>query len=162
MTQEPFQLSVNGQHDFHLDPDLARALDIVPNGDQQFHVLHEGKAYKIELIESDYSNRHYTLLVNGQKHVVQIADFYDRLINALGLHAGGRQKLNVLKAPMPGLVLEVMVKPGQTVEKGDNLLILEAMKMENVLKAQGDGTLKAVHVEKGQAVTKGLLLLEFE
>ena len=80
----------------------------------------------------------------------------------LGLSIGGSQKQNVVKAPMPGLVLSVMVEPGQVVSKGDPLLILEAMKMENVIKAIGDGTVKSVAVEKGAAVEKGHLLLEME
>ena len=63
---------------------------------------------------------------------------------------------------MPGLVLEIQVQAGQTVSKGDTLLILEAMKMENVLKAAADGVIKSIHVQKGAAVEKGALLLELE
>jgi biotin carboxyl carrier protein len=63
---------------------------------------------------------------------------------------------------MPGLVLNVMVEPGQAVSKGDPLLILEAMKMENVLKAASDGVVKVVTVQKGVAVEKGFVLLEME
>ena len=63
---------------------------------------------------------------------------------------------------MPGLVLSILVEPGQAVQKGDVLLILEAMKMENVLKAAGDGTVKNIAVAKGAAVDKGQLLLEME
>ena len=61
---------------------------------------------------------------------------------------------------MPGLVLEIMVKAGDEVKKGDALLILEAMKMENVLKATGDGTVKSVSVSKGAPVDKGTILIE--
>ena len=63
---------------------------------------------------------------------------------------------------MPGLVLNILVSPGQMVQKGDPLLILEAMKMENVLKAAGEGQVKAVKVQQGMAVDKGQLLLEME
>jgi len=59
-------------------------------------------------------------------------------------------------------VLEIQVQAGQTVSKGDTLLILEAMKMENVLKAAADGVIKSIHVQKGAAVEKGALLLELE
>ena len=61
---------------------------------------------------------------------------------------------------MPGLVLQILVEAGQTVQKGEPLLILEAMKMENVLKASGEGQVKSVNVQKGMAVDKGHLLLE--
>ena len=67
-----------------------------------------------------------------------------------------------VKAPMPGLVVEVPVVVGQTVAKGDKVLILEAMKMENVIKAVGDGVVKAVHASQGQPVEKGQLLIEME
>ena len=65
-----------------------------------------------------------------------------------------------IHAPMPGLVLEINVSEGQEVEKGDPLLILEAMKMENVIKAPGNGIIKKIHVEKGNPVEKNELLVE--
>ena len=76
--------------------------------------------------------------------------------------AGSAQVVKDIKAPMPGLVLQISVGPGDTVEKGDPLLILEAMKMENVLKAPGSGTVKKVSVNQGQAVEKNQLLIEME
>jgi biotin carboxyl carrier protein len=63
---------------------------------------------------------------------------------------------------MPGMVLGIMVTEGQDVQKGDPLLILEAMKMENVLKAVGEGRVKAIKVQKGTAVDKNQLLIEME
>lgn len=63
---------------------------------------------------------------------------------------------------MPGLVLQILVEPGQLVQKGDALLLLEAMKMENVIKAASNGQVKTVAVQKGAAVDKGQLLLEME
>jgi pyruvate carboxylase subunit B len=65
-----------------------------------------------------------------------------------------------LKAPMPGMVLRVHVKAGDTVAVGTPLLVLEAMKMENEFKADAAGTVRAVLVEAGQAVEKGARLLE--
>ena len=72
------------------------------------------------------------------------------------------QKVTDVKAPMPGLVLGVSVEIGQEVQKGDGLLILEAMKMENVIKSVGEGIVKAIHIEQGKAVEKGQLLIEME
>ncbi|HNM27886.1 MAG TPA: acetyl-CoA carboxylase biotin carboxyl carrier protein subunit, partial [Saprospiraceae bacterium] len=118
--------------------------------------------YTVEVLEEDYANRRYTLLVDGVRYTVDIADYYERLVEQLGLSVGSSHKINSVKAPMPGLVLSVLAEPGQAVQKGDALLILEAMKMENVIKAAGDGVVKAVHVQKGQPVDKGLVLLEFE
>ena len=71
-------------------------------------------------------------------------------------------KVSDLKAPMPGLVLEVSVEGGQQVSKGDGLLILEAMKMENVIKSPTDGVIKSISVNKGETVEKNQLILNFE
>ncbi len=80
----------------------------------------------------------------------------------MGLANLTASKVNNLKAPMPGLVLDILVKPGQEVEKDTPLLILEAMKMENVLKSPTDGTVKSLGAAKGDAVEKNHVLLTFE
>lgn len=162
MKKEPFKISVNGQYEFSVQPEEARNLDIIPNNDQAFHLLHKDVAYHIELLEADYANRTYTLRIAGAKYTVNIADYYDRLVQQLGLTVGGSHKVNIVKAPMPGLVISILVGQGQSVQKGDPLIILEAMKMENVIKASGEGVVKAVNAHKGLAVEKGHTLLEFE
>ena len=70
--------------------------------------------------------------------------------------------MNAIKAPMPGLILEINVSVGQEVKENDPLLILEAMKMENCFLSPRDGVIKSIAVEKGNAVDKGQLLIEFE
>ncbi len=162
MFSEPFRISVNGHHEFDIQPEDAKKLDLIPDGESKYHLLLNGKSYHAELVEADYANRHYTFRINGSKYTLKIADHYERLIQQLGLSTGGSQKMNAVKAPMPGLVLNIMVEPGQSVQKGDPLLILEAMKMENVIKAAGEGRVKSVKTEKGAAVEKGQLLLEME
>lgn len=162
MNNAPFFLVVNEEHEFNITPEAAKALDMIPDGPGRYHLLYEGQAYAVEVLEADFERSTYTLLLNGRKQVVRVADFYDRLVQALGLQAGGSQKINSVKAPMPGLVLEVSVTPGQSVQKGDTLLILEAMKMENVIKAAGEGVVKAIPATKGLAVDKGQVLIEFE
>jgi len=63
---------------------------------------------------------------------------------------------------IPGTVLDIIVKEGQTVEKGDDLMILDAMKMQNRLKSAISGRIKKIHANKGDRVSKGTLLLELE
>ena len=67
-----------------------------------------------------------------------------------------------LTAIIPGLILEHLVQPGERVQCGQSLLILEAMKMQNHITAHDGGTIKALHVAPGDMVTKGQLLVEFE
>ncbi|MNR65826.1 2-oxoglutarate carboxylase large subunit [compost metagenome] len=66
-----------------------------------------------------------------------------------------------IKAPMPGLVLNVMVQEGQEVGKGDNLLVLEAMKMENIIKSPDSGIVKKILITKGDKVEKNEVLIQF-
>jgi pyruvate carboxylase subunit B len=99
--------------------------------------------------------------IDGQRTTVQVKDERDLLVDEFGLGedaaAGG-----VVRAPMPGLVLDVLVDEGDEVEAEQGLLVLEAMKMENELKAPSGGIVSAIHVESGEAVDKEDLLIEIE
>lgn len=64
-----------------------------------------------------------------------------------------------VKSPMPGTIINVLVKPGQAVKTGDVLVILEAMKMENEIKAAKDATVVSVAVNKGESVDTGAVLV---
>jgi biotin carboxyl carrier protein len=159
---DTYHLTVNGQHSFEIQSGEAQMLNVITQPDGSFHVLKEGKAYSAVLESVDTDSRLYVFRIGGEKYEVSIADSYERLIKQLGLQIGGSQKMNQVKAPMPGLVLSILVEPGQSVHKGDSLLILEAMKMENVIKASADATIKSIAVQKGNAVEKGQLLITFE
>ena len=145
-----------------LEEKQVQDLDIVALGNNQFHILQNGITYKAKLLSADYNNKMLSLEINGNKYDLNIADQYDLLVKKMGLSAGGTQKMKNVKAPMPGLILDILVEPGQSITKGDQLLILEAMKMENVLKAVGDGVVKSVEVKKSAAVDKGQILIEME
>ena len=77
----------------------------------------------------------------------------------LSEHSG---KQGDLTSPMPGTVIDVLVKPGQEVLAGERLMILEAMKMEHTLTAPKDGTIKAIHFKVGDALSEGVELIEFQ
>jgi len=160
---EPFSIAVNGsQYQFSSTPESAHELDMIPVGDGSFHLLRNGQSYHATLESADYKARLFTFRINGTLHSVKITDQYERLVHQMGLSTGSNKQINHLKAPMPGLVIQILALPGQEVQKGDPLLILEAMKMENVIKAVGTTKIKSVHITKGAAVEKGQLLLEFE
>lgn len=68
---------------------------------------------------------------------------------------------NVVKAPIPGVVIAVLVKPGQNVKVGQELITIEAMKMKNAIRATRDGEVALVHVEVGQTVPHSQPLITF-
>jgi biotin carboxyl carrier protein len=144
-----------------LDGKLAEA-DLVQLDKNKYHLLFERQSVTIELLERDETGKQFTLQVNNQKKTIQVQDQYDALLNKLGLDKAMSAKANQLKAPMPGLVLSIQVKEGDTVQKGDALLVLEAMKMENLIKATAAGTIKKIWIAPKQAVEKNALLIDFE
>ena len=84
----------------------------------------------------------------------------DLLVEHFGFSSKASKKANEIKAPMPGMVLSVMVTEGQNVLKGESVLILEAMKMENVIKAPADCIVKTVKIKQGNAVEKNQVIIE--
>jgi biotin carboxyl carrier protein len=160
MEKTNYQVSVNGK--VTLTDAHSGSLDFRQTGPDTYHVLLDQVAYHATLDQVDYVNKSFTFRIQGNAYEVKLADRFDQMVESLGFSAQKNAKVKDLKAPMPGLVLELLVEPGQAVQKGDSLIILEAMKMENVLKASGDGVVKALKVEKAAAVTKGQVLLEME
>ncbi len=117
-------------------------------GDNEMTCLIDNKPYLIELSAPDQ------IRVNGEYYTVSAIDEKVRsIIRSAG--SEGHKKDLVIKAPMPGLVLEVMVNPGDEVAAGQGLMIIEAMKMQNDVKAPRKGRVKGVAVKKGQTVNSG-------
>ena len=94
--------------------------------------------------------------------LVRLADALDQQIQKMGFRLESARSVSRIEAPMPGLILSVSVSPGDTVKKGDPLLVLEAMKMENNITAEKEGTVSAVHVVKDQKVLEKELMIELD
>ena len=135
--------------------------DKVKIADGYFHILIQSKSYRAEVVKADASAKTVVVKVNGHTYVVGLKDKFDLLLEKMGMNAAAGSKINTIKAPMPGLIIDLKVKAGDTVKSGDQLLILEAMKMENIIKSPGEGTVKNVKVKKGDSVEKGQVLMEF-
>ncbi len=136
--------------------------DVQKVDDNSYHIIKDNKSYNLEVLKVDFDEKSFLIKVNGNKHQFTLKDRFDELLHSLGMDNLAGSKVADLKAPMPGLVLEVSVQGGQQVEKGDALIILEAMKMENVIKSPTDGVIKSISVNKGDTVEKNQLILNFE
>lgn len=156
------KITVNDNFEFEIDNEQANALDLSQLTPKTFHVLHNDKSFSIEMLHEDFLNRKYAIKVNNVTHEIEIGGPLDALIKQMGFETGANKKIDSIKAPMPGLILEVSIKVGDEVQKDDQLLILSAMKMENSFLSPRDGIIKALHVKVGDAVDKGQLLIEFE
>src|SRR5690554_2445528 len=157
-----YKATVGKTDTFDLNETSIQNLDAVSIGDSEFHVLKDNRSYKTEITLADFLTKNYTVKVNGNTYEVNLASSLDQLIKQMGFEVGSAKQVNAIKAPMPGLVLEISVTVGQEVQEGDNLLILEAMKMENSFTSPRAGIIKSIAVNKGQAVDKGQLRVEFE
>jgi len=162
MKKNNYKIIVDETSEFDLTPEQIKGFDFVKEKDGRFHILKNNKAFRAEIEVADFAKKIFSIKVNGNRYPVKIEDHFDQLVNQLGLAVVNTQKASDVKAPMPGLVLDVSVEVGQEVKEGDGLLILEAMKMENVIKSVGDGQIKAIHIQEGKAVEKGQLLIEME
>jgi biotin carboxyl carrier protein len=145
-------LIVNGQ---------AIDWDLVKIDEGYFHILYQHKSYRAEVVKVDAETKTFTVKINNNIYSVAMQDKFDLLLEKMGMNASASGKVNNIKAPMPGLIIDLRVKDGDLVKTGDPLLILEAMKMENIIKSPGEGVVKSVKVKKGAGVEKGQVLIEF-
>lgn len=164
------KVTVNEKQTFEIETASAGILidnqafewDLIELGNRQFHVLQDGRSYNAEVLEANYAEKTFTIKLNGVVHQVAAKDRFDLLLEKMGMSNVAKSKVNHIKAPMPGLIWEIKIKPGDVVQAGDVVLVLVAMKMENALKSPGEGVVKTVKVQQGNTVDKNQILVEFE
>ncbi len=156
-----FLITVNNQ-EIPVTKTEAENMDCIAVNDTNFHLLYKHQGYKVEVLQSDFLAKTLKISVNGNIYDVAIEDEYDLQVKKMGLLATTAVKVNEIKAPMPGLIIDILVKAGQAVTEGTPLLVLSAMKMENVILSQGEGVVKNIAVKKDDAVEKGQLIIEME
>lgn len=164
------QTTVNDQHHFSIAPEegqwlvngVPASLDTYTASNGLLSLLYKGKSYTAIVEKTDKAAKEVTVRVNGQSYKVAIQEPIDQLLASMGMDLKAMQKVEPVKAPMPGMILKVLVTPGQQISKGDGLLVLEAMKMENVLKATGNAIVKDIRVQERTAVEKGAVLIDLE
>lgn len=157
-----FKISVDQQFAFELDQKQIDETDIISIAPQKYHIVAQHQSETAEIIASQFNDKKYVVRIQGADFEVTIKDDLDAIIDEMGFSISATKQVNELKAPMPGLILDVVVEIGQHVEENQMLLILEAMKMENTLLSPRSGIIKSVEVNKSQAVEKGQILITFE
>jgi biotin carboxyl carrier protein len=163
-----YQLKVNNKFDFKVDKagdsllinDSAITADVKQTSPTTWHIIQQLQSYNVEVVNFDPIAKTATIKVNNNLYSITAKDQFDVLLERMGLSGLTTAKISELKAPMPGLVLKVFVEAGATVQKGDSLFILEAMKMENIIKSPADGVVKLIKVTPGDKVEKGQILLQ--
>jgi len=164
------KVKVNDRFYFDIDKKEAQIIinekplnvDISDLGKNLSNVIYGNKSFNTEVVELNRAEKFCIVKVNGNTYKVDVEDQFDILLKQLGLDNLVQNKVAEIKAPMPGLVLNVKVTEGDEIKKGDNLLILEAMKMENILKSSADGVIKKILVKQGDKVEKNQVLIQFK
>ena len=157
-----FKVTVDGSFEFDLTEGELQGLDIVEKNSSNAHFIHDDASLDIDIIESDFHKKAYKIKIGANTYEVEILDELALLIKEMGLSVGSAKQVNSVKAPMPGLVIDIHVAPGTEIKENDSLIVVEAMKMENILTAPRDGVIKSISVQKGDTVDKGALLIELE
>ena len=134
--------------------------EVVQLDQNNYKVFGESTIFHIQILEK--KDNQLMMSVNGKVISISSTSHIDRILEKLGMDTASSSSVSDVKAPMPGTILALNVEPGESVSKGDSLLILEAMKMENVIKSVGDGTISSIHVKQGENVEKNQLLISME
>ena len=160
--KKPSKALVNKLQEFSFNQKSIDELDLFKNSGNNFHLIHENNSHQATLINSNYLNRTYSIKVNSNIYDVEIQRPVDDLIDKMGYANRSAKTVNSIKAPMPGIIIDLKVEKGQTVKEGDTLLILEAMKMENAIVCPKDTTIKEIYTSVGETVDKNKLLIDFK
>ena len=136
--------------------------DIKPLPNGLISILYNDKSYTAFVESIDSKAKELKVNIEGSSYSIALKEPIDQLLSSMGMDLKAMQKIEPVKAPMPGMVLKILVTPGQQINKGDGLLILEAMKMENILKASAAATVKSIKINERTAVEKGAVLIELE
>lgn len=127
-------------------------LDLVKTAGDALSVIVDGASYDLALEKTTLG---FAVVTRGDRFDIELKDVVQGAILGQAVPSGPLK----LTAPMPGKIVKVMVSPGEQVEAGQGVLVMEAMKMENELKAVRSGTVQEIRIKEGQAVETGAVLL---
>jgi biotin carboxyl carrier protein len=159
MNNNTYQVKAN-DFVFSFTEEEIRSLDIIRKSNGDFNLISNNKSVNATLVSTSITGKNAVVEVEGESFDIVIKDELDQMLESMGFGVAVTKHIKEIKAPMPGLVLEISVVDGQEVKEGERILILEAMKMENSIMIHEDATIKTILVKPGQAVDKGQVLVE--
>jgi len=157
-----FNTLVNNTQEFSFSQQDLDHIDVVDQGENDYHLIEDRHAATAHVVRADFNRRTYSIRINSNMYEVSIQRHIDLLISKMGYTNGSSKVANSIEAPMPGVIIGIEVKKGQSVQEGDCLIILEAMKMENTIVSPKAAVIKNIYVAPGDTVDKNKLLIDFE
>lgn len=158
---DKFNFEISSEKDQILLNGLPLQADMLRVNARTYHVLYNNRSFNAELIELNKEKRTCSVKVGSNIYSLDITDQFDELLHQLGMDNLNTARVSEIKAPMPGMVIRILVSEGDEVEKGGNLLVLEAMKMENIIKAPADVKIRTIKVKSGDKVEKNQVMMIF-
>lgn len=147
---------------FSFSPEEIEKTDFYKKSPTEFNLIKNNRSVNARLLEADVSGKHLKIEVEGEAYDLVVKDELDQMLDKMGFSTVSSKHIKEIKAPMPGLVLNIAVTEGQEVNEGDKILILEAMKMENSIMIHANAKIKKIKVKPGDAVDKNQVLVELE
>jgi biotin carboxyl carrier protein len=151
--------NIEGDDDAPVHVDFAAVHSNIETGEGLYSLIIEGKSYQMSVT---HSTPGLEVLISGNKVNLRVLTEREWRLERIAPKQATASGPLTVKAPMPGLVKAVLVSQGDEVNKGDRLLVLEAMKMENEISATRSGRVAQVHVQAGTVVEGGLALITLE
>jgi biotin carboxyl carrier protein len=147
--------------DYYKVNENKEVFDIQKTSSSSFSIIYQHKSFEVSILNFDTRQKLLEVKVNGHTHKVALQDEHDLILDKMGMLKKKNREISVLKAPMPGLIIEIKVNEGQEVKKDEPLIILKAMKMENILRSPIDGTVRKILVQQNQKIEKEAVIIQF-
>ena len=139
--------------------DESIEIDCQPLSDDSYSLILDGKSHFLSILTHPQG---YEITIDQHTNIVTIKNEQQLLLKKFGISSSDKIQNGKIIAEIPGMISQIFTSVGKTVNKGDKLFILEAMKMENEIDSPLTGTVKNISIESGIAVEKGTLIMEIE
>ena len=153
---------IAGEFSFFISEEDIQSVDFQIISPEEIFFLRDHRPAKARLLNLDRNRKKIHIELEGEEFEIEIKDELDLVMEKMGFGRDSAKRVREIKAPMPGLVLEICVSEGQEINEGERILILEAMKMENSITSLQKVRISKLLVSPGQAVEKGQVLAELD